>query len=61
MGCPVNGMQEASRADIGIAGGSKSGILFRKGKVIRTVPQAEIKQALIEEIEKIIEEQRRQK
>ena len=61
MGCPVNGMQEASRADIGIAGGSKSGILFRKGKVIRTVPQAEIKQALIEEIEKIIEEQRSQK
>ena len=61
MGCPVNGMQEASRADIGIAGGSKSGILFRKGKVIRTVPQAEIEQALIEEIEKIIEEQRSQK
>jgi len=56
MGCPVNGIQEASRADIGIAGGHDSGILFKKGEVIRTVPQDEIKDALIEEINKIIEE-----
>lgn len=56
MGCPVNGIQEAGRADVGIAGSYDSGILFRKGKIIRTVPQNEIKDALIAEIENIIQE-----
>ena len=56
MGCPVNGIQEASRADVGVAGAYNSGILFKKGKVIRTVPQDEIKSALIEEIENVIRE-----
>ena len=56
MGCPVNGIQEAGRADVGIAGGYDSGILFRKGKQIRTVPQDQIRDTLIEEIEKIIRE-----
>jgi (E)-4-hydroxy-3-methylbut-2-enyl-diphosphate synthase len=51
MGCPVNGIQEASRADVGVAGGHDSAILFRKGKVVRTVPQEQIKEALIHEIE----------
>ena len=45
MGCPVNGIQEAGRADIGVAGGYDSGLLFRKGEVIRRVPQNEIKDA----------------
>ncbi len=58
MGCPVNGIQEASRADVGIAGGYDSGILFRKGKVVRTVPQDEIEDALIHEIEAIIAERK---
>ena len=56
MGCPVNGIQEAGRADVGIAGSYDSGILFRKGKIIRTVPQNEIRDALIAEIESIIKE-----
>ncbi len=56
MGCPVNGIQEASRADVGIAGGFESGFLFRKGEIIRTVPQAELKDALKEEIEKMLKE-----
>ena len=60
MGCPVNGIQEAGRADVGIAGAYDSGILFRKGEVVRTVPQAEIKDALIAEIEKIIAEKHAQ-
>lgn len=55
MGCPVNGIQEASRADIGIAGGHDSGILFRHGEVIRTVPQEELKDALFEEIKKLLD------
>lgn len=56
MGCPVNGIQEAGRADVGIAGGSDCGILFRKGQIIRTVPQDQLKDALIQEINKIIAE-----
>ncbi len=51
MGCPVNGPQEASRADIGIAGGKDAAILFKKGKIVRTVPQDEIIQVLKAEIE----------
>ncbi len=56
MGCPVNGMQEASRADVGVAGGYEIGLLFRKGELIRKVPQAELTQALKDEIQKIISE-----
>ena len=56
MGCPVNGMQEASRADIGVAGSKDSGILFKHGKVIRQVPQDQLVEALKEEIQKYIEE-----
>lgn len=54
MGCPVNGPQEASRADIGIAGGKDSAILFKHGKIIRTVPQSEITNALKQEIIEMI-------
>ena len=57
MGCPVNGMQEASRADVGVAGGYEIGMLFRKGKLIRKVPQAELTDALKAEIEQIAAEQ----
>ncbi len=56
MGCPVNGPQEASRADIGIAGGKETGLLFKKGKMIRTVPQKDIVAVLKEEILKMIQE-----
>lgn len=53
MGCPVNGPQEASRADIGVAGGKDQAILFKKGQIIRTIPQDQIVSQLIEEIEKM--------
>ncbi len=53
MGCPVNGMQEASRADVGVAGGHETGLLFRKGQLVRSVPQEELADALKNEIEKI--------
>lgn len=61
MGCPVNGIQEAGRADIGIAGSYNSGILFRNGEIIRTVPQDKIKEALIEEIQRFIAEKKQKK
>ena len=51
MGCAVNGPGEAREADFGIAGGKGTGLLFRKGKVIRSVPESELIDALMEEIE----------
>lgn len=56
MGCPVNGPGEAKDADIGLAGGKKQGILFRKGEIVRKVPEAEMFEALVEEIQKIVVE-----
>ena len=56
MGCPVNGIQEASRADVGIAGGYDSGILFRHGERVRTVPQDELLDALKAEILRMVNE-----
>jgi len=52
MGCAVNGPGEAREVDIGIAGGKGKGILFKKGKIIRTVKEEELVDALMEEIEK---------
>ena len=54
MGCPVNGPQEASRADLGIAGGKDGGLLFKKGQLIRSVAQEQMVEALKEEILKLI-------
>jgi len=50
LGCAVNGPGEAREADIGIAGGAGEGLLFRNGKTVRKVPEAEIVDALVEEI-----------
>lgn len=49
MGCVVNGPGEAREADLGIAGGKGQGLLFRKGEVIRKVPQQELADALVAE------------
>jgi len=54
MGCSVNGPGEAKDADVGIAGGKGKGAIFRKGKVVRTVPEENLLQALMEEIKQII-------
>ncbi|QNL45497.1 flavodoxin-dependent (E)-4-hydroxy-3-methylbut-2-enyl-diphosphate synthase [Oscillibacter hominis] len=51
MGCAVNGPGEASAADIGIAGGNGEGLLFRKGKILYKVPQEQLVDALMKEIE----------
>ncbi|MGN0554376.1 MAG: flavodoxin-dependent (E)-4-hydroxy-3-methylbut-2-enyl-diphosphate synthase [Candidatus Fimenecus sp.] len=53
MGCIVNGPGEAKEADIGIAGGDGCGLLFKKGEIVRKVPEHEIVDALMEEIEKL--------
>ena len=51
MGCVVNGPGEAREADIGIAGGIKEGLIFKKGKVIKKVPEADLLDELVKEIE----------
>jgi len=51
MGCAVNGPGEAREADVGIAGGKGEGLLFRKGRVIRKVPQDRLVDELIKEIQ----------
>lgn len=50
MGCVVNGPGEAREADIGIAGGKESGMLFKKGEVVRKITEAEFVPVLLEEI-----------
>lgn len=50
MGCVVNGPGEAREADIGIAGGDGVGLLFRRGKIIKKVPEEELLEALLAEV-----------
>ena len=52
MGCPVNGPLEAKRADIGVAGGKDCALLFKKGEIIKSIPQDEVAKVLKEEIDK---------
>jgi (E)-4-hydroxy-3-methylbut-2-enyl-diphosphate synthase len=53
MGCVVNGPGEAREADIGIAGGKGMGILFKHGKVVRTLKERELFSTLMKEIKKM--------
>lgn len=53
MGCAVNGPGEAREADIGISGGIGEALLFKKGEIVRKVPEEEIISTLIEEINKL--------
>jgi (E)-4-hydroxy-3-methylbut-2-enyl-diphosphate synthase len=50
MGCVVNGPGEAREADIGIAGGIGEALLFKKGEILRKVPEAQIVDELMKEI-----------
>ncbi|MCP3425070.1 flavodoxin-dependent (E)-4-hydroxy-3-methylbut-2-enyl-diphosphate synthase [Rothia sp. AR01] len=56
MGCVVNGPGEAREADLGVASGNGKGQIFVKGEVIRTVPEDQIVETLIEEANRIAEE-----
>lgn len=51
MGCAVNGPGEAREADIGIAGGKAEGLIFKKGEIIKKVPQDRLVDELMKEIE----------
>lgn len=53
MGCAVNGPGEAREADIGIAGGNGYGLIFKKGEILKRLPESELLDTLMEEIEKL--------
>lgn len=54
MGCVVNGPGEAKHADVGIAGGKGEGLVFRKGRVVRKVPESILVEELMKEIDDIV-------
>ncbi|MBP3320458.1 MAG: flavodoxin-dependent (E)-4-hydroxy-3-methylbut-2-enyl-diphosphate synthase, partial [Clostridia bacterium] len=54
MGCVVNGPGEAKDADVGIAGGTKYGVLFKHGQVIKKIPEQDLVSELIQEIKNMI-------
>lgn len=53
MGCVVNGPGEAKEADIGVAGGDGCGIIFKKGEILRKVPEDKLLVELLKEIDKL--------
>lgn len=53
MGCAVNGPGEAREADVGIAGGKGEGLVFRHGEIVRKVPEDQLADALLAEIDKL--------
>ncbi|MFL6115906.1 MAG: flavodoxin-dependent (E)-4-hydroxy-3-methylbut-2-enyl-diphosphate synthase, partial [Catenulispora sp.] len=58
MGCVVNGPGEAREADLGVASGNGKGQIFVKGRIIKTVPEAQIVETLIEEALRLAEDLR---
>ncbi len=57
MGCVVNGPGESEHADIGLAGGGGVGVIYRKGRQVRRVAEAEMVDALIDEVGRLLHEQ----
>ena len=58
MGCIVNGPGEAKDADVGIASGAGKGVIFRKGKIVKTVLEADMLDELTKEIHAVVEDRR---
>jgi len=56
MGCVVNGPGESEHADIGMAGGGGVGVIYRKGRQVRRVAEAEMVDALLEEVKCLLDE-----
>ena len=54
MGCAVNGPGEAADADVGLAGGKGTGLIFRRGKIVKKVPESRMVEELMKELRKII-------
>jgi (E)-4-hydroxy-3-methylbut-2-enyl-diphosphate synthase len=60
MGCVVNGPGESRDADVGLAGGRGKGVIFRKGEVVRTVPEDQFLDAVLKEVASLLPEQEAQ-
>ena len=60
MGCVVNGPGEAAEADIGIAGGRGFGMLFKKGKTVRKIKEDAFVDVLMEEIDAMLEQNKKE-
>ena len=58
MGCVVNGPGESSDADVGLAAGNGKGVIFRKGRIVKTVLEADMLDELTREIHQVIEDRR---
>ncbi len=56
MGCVVNGPGESRDADVGLAGGRGRGVIFRKGEVVKTVPESEFLDAVLKEVASLLPE-----
>ena len=56
MGCVVNGPGESRDADVGLAGGKGRGVIFRKGEVIKTVPEDQFLDAVLKEVASLLPE-----
>jgi (E)-4-hydroxy-3-methylbut-2-enyl-diphosphate synthase len=59
MGCVVNGPGEAREADVGVAGGRGQGLLFRKGEHIKKIPEADLAEALLAEVSRLLDMERK--
>jgi (E)-4-hydroxy-3-methylbut-2-enyl-diphosphate synthase len=53
MGCVVSGPGEAAAADVGITGGDGQGLLFKKGQIVRKIPEEKLEEILLKEIEEM--------
>jgi len=56
MGCAVNGPGEARMADLGVAAGKGMGLIFRKGKIVASLPEAGLLEGLMKEVEAVVRE-----
>ncbi len=56
MGCAVNGPGEARMADLGVAAGRGMGLIFRKGKIVASLPEAKLLEGLMREVEAVVRE-----
>jgi (E)-4-hydroxy-3-methylbut-2-enyl-diphosphate synthase len=56
MGCAVNGPGEARMADLGVAAGRGMGLIFKKGKIVASLPEAELLEGLMKEVETVVRE-----
>ncbi len=56
MGCAVNGPGEARMADLGVAAGKGMGLIFRKGKIVASLPEERLLEGLMKEVEEVVRE-----